>query len=190
MAWPAPTKKHARYEDLLQLPDHLVGEILDGELFATPRPAAPHAHTAFRLSGRLGPPFDEGRGGPGGWLILFEPELHLHEDVVVPDLAGWRRTRLASVPDAPFLTLAPDWVCEILSPSTERTDRLNKLPIYGREGVAHIWLINPTLRTLEVLRLEQGRWIVAGTHGGDQDTVAVEPFDAVPLDLSAIWSGR
>jgi Uma2 family endonuclease len=190
VAWPASSKKHARYEDLLELPDHLIGEILDGELFATPRPAAPHAHAASRLNGRLAPPFDEGRGGPGGWLILFEPELHLRQDVVVPDLAGWRRTRLASVPDAPFLTLAPDWVGEILSPSTERTDRLNKLPLYAREGVSHVWLVNPTLRTLEVLRLEQGRWIVAGTHGGDQDTVAVEPFDAVPLDLSAIWSGR
>jgi Uma2 family endonuclease len=187
MSHQAPARKRARYEDLLELPDHLVAEILDGELIATPRPTAPHAHTAFRLSGRLGPPFDEGRGGPGGWLILFEPELHLRDDIVVPDLAGWRRSRLTSVPDVPFLTLAPDWVCEILSPSTERTDRLNKLPIYGREGVAHVWLINPTLRTLEVLRLEQGRWVVAASHGGDQNAVAVEPFDAVPLELSALW---
>ena len=118
MSQPVPAKKPASYEDLLRVPDHLVAEILEGELFATPRPSVPHAHTAFRLSAALGAPFDAGRGGPGGWVILFEPELHLHEDVVVPDLAGWRRDRLPVLPDAPFLALAPDWVCEIPSPST------------------------------------------------------------------------
>lgn len=184
-----PARPPASYEDLLRVPDHLVAEILEGELFTTPRPAAPHAHTAFRLSATIGGPFDEGRGGPGGWIILFEPELHLLDDVVVPDLAGWRRERLPSLPDAPFLTLAPDWVCEILSPSTERMDRLQKLRIYSREGVTHAWLINPLQRTLEVLRLEHGRWSVAATHGGDEDRVTVEPFDAVALELSRIWPG-
>lgn len=189
MSQRAPAKPRATYEDLLRVPDHLVAEILDGELFATPRPAAPHAYTTFCLSVALGGPFGTGRGGPGGWLILFEPELHLHDDVVVPDLAGWRRERLPSVPDVPFLTLAPDWVCEVLSPSTERMDRIQKLRIYSREGVRHVWLINPYLRTLEVLRLEEGRWSVAATHGGDDDRVSVEPFDAVPLELSQIWPG-
>ena len=189
MSQPAPAKKRARYEDLLQVPDHLVAEILDGELFTTPRPAAPHAFSASLLNAALVPPFGKGRGGPGGWIILFEPELHLHDEIMVPDLVGWRQTRLPSVPNAPFLTLAPDWVCEILSPSTERMDRLRKLPIYGREGVLHVWLINPTLRTLEVLRLEQGRWVVAATHGGDEDVVTVEPFEAVPFELSGIWPG-
>ena len=188
MSQSVPAKKPASYEDLLGVPDHLVAEIVGGELVATPRPSAPHAHTAFRLSATLGAPFDEGRGGPGGWLILFEPELHLHDDIVVPDLAGWRRERLPSVPDAPFLTLPPDWACEILSPSTERMDRLQKLRIYSREAVAHAWLINPVLRTLEVLRLEQGRWIVAATHGGLDEVVPVEPFEAVPLELSRLWS--
>ena len=121
--------------------------------------------------------------------MLFEPELHLHDDIVVPDLAGWRRSRLPSVPDAPFLTLPPDWVCEILSPSTELLDRVQKPQIYGREGVAYAWLLNPLLRTLEVLRLEQGRWVVAATHGGGEDPVAIEPFEAVPLELSRIWPG-
>lgn len=185
----APAKPRATYEDLLRVPDHLVAEILDGELFATPRPAAPHAYTTAQLVTTLGDPFSRGRGGPGGWIILFEPELHLHDDVVVPDLAAWRRERLPSVPDAPFLTLAPDWVCEVLSPSTERMDRVQKLRIYSREGVQHVWLINPRLRTLEVLRLEQGRWSVAATHGGDDDRVVVEPFEAVPLELSQIWPG-
>ena len=189
MSQPVPAKKPASYEDLLRVPDHLVAEILEGELFATPRPAAPHAHTAFRLSAALGAPFDAGRGGPGGWVMLFEPELHLHEDVVVPDLAGWRRERLPVLPDAPFLTLAPDWVCEILSPPTERIDRLHKLRIYSRESVAHAWLINPLQRTLEVLRLEQGRWTVAATHGGEEDLVLVAPFEALPLELSRIWPG-
>jgi Uma2 family endonuclease len=186
MSQPAPAEKRATYADLARVPDHLIGEILDGELLATPRPAGPHARTAFRLSAALGGPFDEGRDGPGGWLFLFEPELHLHDDVVVPDLAAWRRTRLPSVPDAPFLTLAPDWVCEILSPSTERADRLHKLGIYGREGVAHAWLINPVLRTLEVLRLEEGRWMVAGAHGKEA-VESIEPFDAISLDLARIW---
>jgi Uma2 family endonuclease len=187
MSQSSPVKKPAMYDDLLRVPDHQVAEILGGELFATPRPSAQHAHAAFRLSTMLGAPFDEGRGGPGGWIILFEPELHLREDIVVPDLAGWRRERLPSVPDTPFLTLPPDWVCEILSPSTERTDRLQKLPIYNREGVTHVWLINPVLRSLEVLRLEQARWILVATHGTEEGVLPIEPFEAVPLELSRIW---
>jgi Uma2 family endonuclease len=189
MAGPVGAKRRATYDDLRQVPEYLVAEILDGDLFTAPRPSAPHAHTAFRLSAALGAPFDEGRGGPGGWVILYEPELHLHDDVIVPDLAGWRRARLPSVPDAPFLTLPPDWICEILSPSTERVDRVHKLRIYSREGVGHAWLLNPLHRTLEVLRLEQGRWIVTTTCGGEEETVTIEPFEAVPLELSRLWPG-
>jgi Uma2 family endonuclease len=186
---PVPARQPASYDDLLRVPDHLVAEILGGELVTTPRLSAPHAYTAFRLSATIGVPFGEGRGGPGGWIFLFEPELHLHDDVVVPDVAAWRRERLPALPDVPFLTLAPDWVCEILSPSTERIDRLQKLKIYNREAVAHVWLINPLQRTLEALRLEQGKWIVAATHGGDESTVVVEPFDAVALELARLWPG-
>lgn len=184
---PAPAKKPATYEDLTQLTDRVVGEILDGELFATPRPAARHAHLAIRLSASLGGPFDEGRDGPGGWVILFEPELHLHDEIVVPDLAGWRRERLPTVPDEPFLTLAPDWVCEILSPPTERVDRLHKLPIYAREGASHAWIVNPTLRLLEVLRREGHRWAIIATLGREAEPVSVEPFEVVPLELSRLW---
>ena len=183
----APAKRRATYEDLRQVPDNFVAEILDGELYATPRPALPHVRAGSLLGAALGPPFDEGRGGPGGWVLLDEPELHLGRDVVVPDLAGWRRDRLPSVPNEPFLTVVPDWVCEILSPSTEQTDRVHKLAIYAREGAKHAWLLNPLLRTLEVLRLEQNRWIVVATHGDDEDAVSVEPFEAVPLELSRIW---
>jgi len=187
MSQPVPAKKPATYEDLLRAPEHLVAEILGGELIATPRPSAAHAHTAALLNGALTPPFDRGRGGPGGWVILSEPELHLQADVLVPDLAGWRRERLPSVPDVPFLTLPPDWICEILSPSTARTDRLHKLPIYSREGIAHVWLIDPVQRTLEALRLERGHWTLVATHGGQEDLVVVEPFEAIPLELSGIW---
>src|SRR5581483_11745138 len=137
-------KKPATYDDLIRVPDGKVAEILDGELYATPRPAAHHARVASALGFELGVPFDAGRGGPGGWWILDEPELHLHADVVVPDLAGWRRERLPIIPDVAAFTLPPDWVCEVVSASTEGIDRGKKLAIYAREGVAHAWLLNPS----------------------------------------------
>jgi Uma2 family endonuclease len=180
-------KKSATYADLVRVPDHLVAEIVDGELFATPRPAARHARAASVLGMDLGTPFDRGRGGPGGWCILDEPELHLHDDILVPDLAGWRRNRLPAIPDRAALTLAPDWVCEVLSPATEAFDRGRKLAVYAREGVSHVWLVNPTNETLEVLVLTAERWTLVATHVG---TVAVraEPFAAIELDLSGLWS--
>lgn len=181
-----PFDRPATYDDLRKLPDHIVAEIVDGELHASPRPALRHARSASRLGSRLGPPFDEGRGGPGGWIILDEPELHFRDDVVVPDLAGWRQTRLPSVPDLAALTLAPDWLCEVLSPSTSTLDRLKKLRIYAREGVGHAWLIDPIAKTLEVLRLENGRWSILAVHGSDE-VVRAEPFEAIELDLPALW---
>jgi Uma2 family endonuclease len=168
MSRPGLTKRPATYADLLQVPDHLVAEILEGDLYTTPRPAAPHALATSALSVEIGGPFHSGRGGPGGWWILFEPELHLGPDVVVPDLAGWRRSTLPQIPNAPAITVAPDWICEVLSPSTEAMDRVPKLRIYARERVSHVWFVNPRSFTLEVLRLEEGRWIVAATHDGDQ----------------------
>lgn len=179
-------KQRATYEDLCRVPDHLVAEILDGELFTTPRPAVPHAHAASVLSAEIIGPFHRGRGGPGGWWILFEPELHLADDVVVPDFAGWRRSRLPFLPDAAAITLAPDWLCEIISPSTEAIDRVKKLSIYAREHVSHVWLINPLSRTFELLRLENGHWVVVATASGD-DVVRAEPFDAIELELGALW---
>jgi Uma2 family endonuclease len=180
-------KKAATYADLLRVPDELVAEILDGELYASPRPTPRHARAATVLGAEIGNPFDRGRGGPGGWLFLFEPELHLHEDIVVPDLAGWRKSRLPVIPDAAFLTLAPDWVCEVISNSTERIDRTKKLAIYAREGVSHVWLLNPVTETLEVLALTNDRWTVIATHAG-ASVVRAEPFDAVELDLSLLWT--
>jgi Uma2 family endonuclease len=181
-------KKAATYEDLLKVPEPLVAEILDGELYASPRPALPHALCASALGALLGGAFQFGRGGPGGWWILDEPELHLAANVLVPDLTGWRRERLPVVPDAAAMDLSPDWVCEILSPSTERMDRAKKLAIYAREAVGHAWLINPIARTLEALRRYGDGWLLIATHAADA-VVRVEPFEAIELDLLLLWGG-
>jgi Uma2 family endonuclease len=179
----------ATYADLESLPPHKVGEIVGGVLIVSPRPAFPHAAAASALGEELGPPFKRGRGGPGGWILLDEPELHLGAgpDVLVPHLAGWRRERMPEMPDVPFATVAPDWICEVLSPSTEAVDRGDKLPIYAREGVLHAWLVDPILRTLEVLRLDAGGWCIVGTSR-DHAKIRAEPFDAVELDLAVLWA--
>lgn len=189
----ASSRRRATYQDVLDAPAHKVAEIIAGELRLSPRPRLGHASAASTLGAELGPAFGRGRGGPGGWLLLDEPELHLGEDIVVPDIAGWRRERLPSIdPDAPYLTLAPDWLCEVLSPSTEKLDRAEKLPIYAAAGVGHAWLINPELRTLEVLRRHEGKWLTVAVHRDDQ-RVRAEPFDALELELAVLWadfSGR
>ncbi len=187
MSAPVFIKKPASYDDIVALPEHLVGELVDGELYVSPRPAAPHAKVASVLGMDLGGPFQRGRGGPGGWWILDEPELHFGRDVLVPDLAGWRTERLPRVPHAPYFTLAPDWVCEVLSRSTARLDRTLKLPRYGKADVSHAWVIDPALQTLEIFRLDRERWILAGAFTGE-DKVRAEPFDAVELDLAALWT--
>jgi len=182
-----PAKPRATYDDLLAVPDHLVAEIIGGILHTHPRPASLHARAASRLGAELDGPFDRGRNGPGGWLLLDEPELHLHGDVLVPDIAGWRRTRMPELPDAAAFELAPDWICEVLSPSTATTDRAEKLPAYAREGVGHAWLVDPIARTLEAHRLEAGRWLIVGTWRDDAKA-RVEPFDAFELDLAGLWA--
>lgn len=176
----------ATYEDLQRVPDHLVAEIIDGDLYATPRPALRHALAASSLGAELVPPFQNGRGGPGGWWILDEPELHFGADIVVPDLAGWRRERLPTVPDDAFLTLAPDWLVEVLSPSTAQLDRVKKLAIYAREQVASVWLVDPSQRVLEVLALDEGRWIIEGTYG-PEGLVRAAPFEEVEISLARLW---
>jgi Uma2 family endonuclease len=177
----------ATYEDVLNAPENKVAEILDGELFLSPRPAPRHAVAASELGMALGNPFHRGSGGPGGWWILDEPELHFGEHVVVPDLAGWRRERLPAMPEEAFFSLVPDWVCEVLSPSTARIDRTRKLKIYAEAGVAHAWLVNPAERTLEVLRLRDGAWTIVAVLA-DTDTVSAEPFAEVPLELGRLWA--
>lgn len=181
-----PARRPATYEDLLALADNVVGEIIHGELSVSPRPAAPHAVAASSLGFDIGGPFQRGKGGPGGWWILFEPELHLGEHVLVPDLAGWKRERMPETPSGAFFTLAPDWVCEVISPTTAQLDRGSKSLIYAKHGVRHLWFIDPTSRTLEVLRNEEGRWVLLGAHGGT-DRVRLEPFDAIELSLGPLW---
>jgi Uma2 family endonuclease len=175
-----------------EAPENFVAEILDGELSLQPRPARLHTKVASDLGIEIGPPFARGRGGPGGWIILDEPELWFgpRPDKVVPDLAGWRRERM---PDAlgddtspPYYEIAPDWVCEILSPGTERRDRGKKMRIYRRESVAFVWLVNPGQQTLEVYRLQDGNWTLVDTHDGS-DKVRAMPFDAIELDLGLLW---
>jgi len=178
-------ERSATYEDLLQVQDNLVAEIIDGELYASPRPASRHARAASVLGGRIISNFDSG-DGPGGWWILDEPELHLGPDVLVPDIAGWRRERMPILPDTPAFTLAPDWVCEVVSPSSRRLDRIKKLPLYAREGVAWAWIVDPLDRTLEVFRLVAGRWTLVGTYSEDE-VARIEPFEAIELPLATLW---
>ena len=181
-----PLKKGATYDDLRRVPDHYVAEMFDGELYASPRPAVPHARAATVLGTKLGDPFDSGLNGPGGWLILIEPELHFGNDVLVPHLTGWRRERLPALPNEAYLTLAPDWICEVVSPSTEGIDRGCKLRIYAREGVTHAWLVDPLRRSLEVLTLESGTFGQLDEHHGDA-RVRSRPFDAIELELRSLW---
>jgi len=182
-------RRRATYDDLCKVPDNLVAEILDGELFTSPRPASPHARAGSAVGSDLFGAFDRPPGdpkGPGGWWLLFEPELHLGEDVLVPDFAGWRREGMPVLPNVAVFRQAPQWVLEVVSPGTGRIDRVRKLPIYAREGVAHAWLVDPLARTLEVYRLKEGHWLLAATHGGDE-IVRAEPFEAMELTLSRWW---
>jgi Uma2 family endonuclease len=180
-------KRRSVYEAFLAAPKHLVAEIIGGELRTHPRPATPHARASTRLGMKLGGPFDLGEGGPGGWVVLDEPEVHLLGHILVPDLAAWRRERMPELPAAPFIELAPDWVCEVLSSSTEAEDRADKMPIYASADVRHAWLVDPLARTLEAFALEGGAWRVLGTWR-DEARARVEPFDAMELELAALWA--
>lgn len=183
-----PARRRATYQDVLDAPANTIAEVIDGDLRLSPRPAKPHAAASSALGEELGPPFKRGRGGPGGWIILDEPELHLGADILVPDMAGWRRERMpAIVADEPFFSLAPDWIAEVLSPGTGKFDRTDKLEIYQREAVAWVWLIDPLARTLEVLRRDDEGWSLRGVWRDDQRARA-EPFDAIELELSALWA--
>jgi len=180
-------ESEATYEDVLRAPPNLVAEILNGRLHTHPRPSPRHAYVTSSLDGRLFDPFSSGKGGPGGWWILVEPEVHLGAQVIVPDLAGWRRERLPRLPDDASITLAPDWVCEILSPSTAQIDRSVKLPVYAEHRVSHCWLIDPVLKTLEAFVLSDRRWTLLATLK-ESDSVRLPPFDAIAFPLDALWA--
>lgn len=179
-------KSHATYEDVLAAPPHVVAELIGGELHTQPRPAIRHAHATSVLSEELGPPFRRGRGGPGGWLILFEPEVHLGSNVLVPDLAGWRRETLPELPDAAYIDVRPDWVAEVLSPGTRMHDRVRKMPLYQAAGTSHVWLLDPEAETLEVFGLDGASYRLLGTYAGTAMVYAA-PFDAFELSLGLLW---
>ena len=178
--------RRATYQDVLDAPPHMVAEIVHGALHLQPRPVNEHGLASSVLGTELTGPFHLGRGGPGGWWIIDEPELHLGEDVLVPDLAGWRRERLPTYPRTPFFDLAPDWVCEVLSPSTRRIDLTSKRGIYAREGVGHLWFVDPLARTLEAFELRSGAWTLLDTLSGN-DLVRLAPFEAVEWPLGGLW---
>jgi Uma2 family endonuclease len=179
----------ATYKDLCAVPDHMVAELIGGDLWVSPRPVVRHSHTAGLLAAELIPPFGQGRGGPGGWLILPECEIHFDGDVLVPDLAGWRRGNLKEMASEAFMSQAPDWACEITSPSTRKLDRVLKFGIYAREGVGHLWLVEPKKKKLEVFKLAAGVYVPILDLSDDR-TAAAEPFEAVPFPLQRIWSDR
>ena len=179
--------RRATYQDVLDAPAHQVAEIIGGTLHTHPRPAMPHALASSYLSDELVGPYGKGRGGPGGWWIVFEPELHLGEEIVVPDLAGWRRERMPEYPQTAYATLALDWVCEVLSPSTRRLDLQEKRPVHARESVAHLWLVDPIDRTLEAFELRDGEWVLIAC-AMDDESVSVRPFDAITFSLGDLWA--
>lgn len=182
----APKQKTA-YEKWFALPENVVGEIIMGDLHVSPRPAPKHARASTKLSSQLDGPFDSGKGGPGGWVILFEPEIHLENNIMVPDIAGWKRDRMPKIPDEAFFTLMPDWICEVLSPGTAALDRAKKMPLYAQLGVKYFWLVDPISKTLEVYEGDHARWVLVHTYMND-DKVRAVPFDAIEIDLSALWS--
>lgn len=181
-----PAAKSPSYEDLYSIPENMIGEIIDGELIVTPRPSGEHSNAAFALSAELGPPYRFGRGGPGGWIILFEPEIKCGENILVPDLAGWRKERFPGWPRENWFSTVPDWICEILSPSTARNDRIKKMYIYGGHQVQYLWLADPRDRTLEVFRLKAGEWVKLAGFAED-DRVRAEPFLEVEWELGNLW---
>ena len=178
--------RRATYQDVMDAPPDKVAEVVDGALYIFHRPALPHARAGSVLGSIISHHFDHGGGGPGGWWIVDEPQIHLGEDIVVPDIAGWRRERMPVFPDTAYTTLAPDWVCEVLSPSTRKLDLGGKSAVYARAGVSYIWFVDPIARTLEANVLRGGKWVeIATLH--DDATVSLPPFEAISFSLGDLW---
>jgi Uma2 family endonuclease len=179
-------KNGAVYADVISAPEDQLAEIVEGSLYLSPRPSLRHTKAASVLGADILDAFHRGRRGPGGWLILFEPELHLFGDVLVPDIAGWRTERLPEHLDGTGMEIAPDWLCEVLSPSTEQFDRKQKLPRYALAGVGYIWLIDPLAKRLDVFCRHELDWArIETTTGGA--IVSAPPFESVPIELAPLW---
>ena len=183
-----PATRPAKYDDLFDLPENIVGEIIAGELVTHPRPSPKHALAASALGSAVFNRFDRSSSdGPGGWWILYEPECHLGSDVIVPDIAGWRQATMPELPDTAWFDIAPDWVCEIISPSTHKRDRSTKRDVYAREDIRHYWIVDPVERLIEVFELVDGRWVLV-TTAQDNLKASLAPFDEVPFDLGRLWA--
>ncbi len=190
MVLPLRDRRRELYEAYQQTPAHVRAEIIGGTLYVLPRPSPRHANASSVLGAGLNGPFQLGRGGPGGWWILDEPELQMDaEQPVVPDLAGWRVERMPELPDTAHFSLAPDWICEVLSRSTEKIDRDHKLPYYAHHRVRHVWLLDPIDKRLEVYALDSDTtdWREVRIYEGNA-IVRADPFEAIELDLGALWS--
>jgi Uma2 family endonuclease len=189
MAQPAEDSRRALYERYQRVPAHQCAEIIHGTLYVLPRPAPRHAYAASVLGGELSGPLQRGRGGPGGWWTLDQPELHLVPlEPIVPDIAGWRTERLPELPETAYFAVRPDWICEVLSKSTEPIDRNEKLPLYAAQGVPYVWLIDPIAKTLEAHALgDDGRWREVRIYEGNA-RVRVAPFEELELELDALWA--
>lgn len=184
---PEPAKERATYKDLYDIPENMTGEIINGELIVTPRPSRKHGYTATALGVEIASPYQFGRsGGPGGWVFIIEPEIGFGEHILVPDLAGWREERYPEEEPHNWISVVPDWLCEVLSPDSQRRDKMEKMPIYARYGVTYLWLIDPIVKTLDVFRLEHDNWVVAGLYVEDV-MVRAEPFTEIEFSLSNLW---
>lgn len=178
-----PARKLATYADIEAAPEHVIAEIIDGELVTQPRSTPRHNAAAGNLTAELSGPFQKGRGGPGGWIFLFETEVTFGDDILVPDVSGWRSERLNAYPDTNYLTVRPDWVCEVLSRPTEVRDRTAKRRIYADAGLPHLWLIDPRQQLLEAFELSAGQWVLTGTWRS-AEAVRAAPFDAISFSLA------
>ena len=184
---PAATPLDLLYQQLEQLPDNLTGEVINGQLHTSPRPAGPHGLVTSILGMDIGTAYHRGRNGPGGWWIIDEPECHLPmHDICVPDIAGRRRETMPEIPQDQRFTTAPDWICEVISPSTTNLDRTEKLPSYAQCGVEYLWLIDPLAKVAEILQLSDDNFLLLGTHCGDKQFCA-PPFDAIIIDMADLW---
>ena len=178
--------KPATYADIEALPPNVVGEILFGSLVTHPRPARRHLVAASRVGGILGQSFDFGTGGPGGWVIIDEPEIHLGPHVVVPGIVGWRRERFTETEEGRWFEVVPDWICEIQSPSTRAIDLGPKRRIYATYGVSHLWFVDPTAMSLEVFQRQNESWLLTHTNIGSEN-VCAPPFEAITFSLGLLW---
>lgn len=181
-----PAESKATYDDLRDIPETMVGEIIDGELHTLPRPSPKHAKVASELGAVIMYPYRFGRGGPGGWIFLDEPEIRFGENILVPDIAGWKKERFPAELETNWIDVAPDWICEVLSPGTMRLDKTRKMPIYADNRVPYLWLINPMDKTLDVFKRVSGGWLLLSTFA-ENDTARAEPFQEIEIDLGEFW---